>query len=147
MLKQKIQEDLIAALKNKDQLKLNTLRFVTSRIKNQEIEKKADLNDEEVLVILKKFAKELKESIEASKKANRQELVEENQKQLAIVSAYLPEEISDDQLKQEIEKIIADNKSLYDQNPKAIIGICMKSLKSKADPSRIIKILNSYVSH
>ncbi|MGB9609191.1 MAG: GatB/YqeY domain-containing protein [Minisyncoccia bacterium] len=147
MLKQKIQEDLIAALKNKDQLKLNTLRFVTSRIKNQEIEKKADLNDEEVIIILKKFAKELKESIEASKKANRQELVEENQKQLTIVSAYLPEEISDDQLKQEIEKIIADNKALYDQNPKAIIGLCMKSLKSKADPSRIIKVLNTYVNH
>ncbi|MGB9883503.1 MAG: GatB/YqeY domain-containing protein [Microgenomates group bacterium] len=147
MLKQKIQEDLIAALKNKDQLKLNTLRFVTSRIKNQEIEKKADLNDEEVIIILKKFAKELKESIEASKKANRQELVNENQKQLAIVSTYLPEEISDDQLKHEIEKIIADNKALYDQNPKAIIGLCMKSLKSKADPSRIIKVLNTYVNH
>lgn len=147
MLKQKLQEEIITALKNKDQLKLNTLRFVISRIKNQEIEKKSDLNDDEVLLILKKFVKELKEAIESFQKANRQDLIVENQKQLEIISAYLPKEISDEQLKLEIEKIIAENKALYDKNPKAIIGVCMKNLKAKADPSRIMKILSSYVNH
>jgi uncharacterized protein YqeY len=71
-------------------------------------------------------------------------LVDSNKKQLSIVSEYLPAEISDEELKSEIEKIIKDNQSLYDNNPKAIIGICMKLLKSKAGPSRIMKEISAY---
>lgn len=147
MLRQKLQEDQLKALKSGDKNKLQVLRFIISKIKNKEIEKKEELNDEETLIILKKFAKELKESIQAFEKGNRADLVEENKKQLEIVSQYLPAEISDEDLKKEIEKIITDNKTLYDQNPKAIIGICMKLLRSKADPSRIMKVLSSYESH
>lgn len=147
MLRQKLQEDQLKALKSGDKNKLQVLRFIISKIKNKEIEKKEELNDEETLIILKKFAKELKESIQAFEKGNRADLVEENKKQLEIVSQYLPVEISDEDLKKEIEKIITDNKTLYDQNPKAIIGICMKLLRSKADPSRIMKVLSSYESH
>ena len=84
-------------------------------------------------MVLKKIAKELKESIEAFEKGNRPDLVKENKKQLVVVSQYLPAEITEEELKKEIEKIIADNKAIYDQNPKAIIGICMKQLKAKAD--------------
>ena len=69
---------------------------------------------------------------------------DDSKKQLAIVSVYLPEEISDEELKQEVEKIIKENQALFDKNQKAIIGICMKQLKSKADPVRIMKIISSY---
>lgn len=144
MLRQKLQEDQLTALKSKDSEKLSVLRFVISQIKNKEIDKKSELNDEETIAVLKKIAKELKESIEAFEKGDRDDLVENSKKQLNIVSQYLPAEISDDELKKEVEKIIGDNKSLYDQNPKAIIGICMKLLKSKADPSRIMKVLSAY---
>ncbi|MBW7959889.1 GatB/YqeY domain-containing protein [Patescibacteria group bacterium] len=143
MLRQKLQDEQIAALKSKNTEKLEVIRFVISLIKNREIEKKAELDDEEVLTVLKKFAKELKESITAFEKGNRKELVDRNKKQLEIISQYLPNEISDEELDKEIDKIIADNKAAYDQNPKVIIGICMKLLKTKADPSRIIKAIGS----
>lgn len=144
MLRQKLQEDQIIALKNKDSEKLSVLRFIISRIKNKEIDKKSELTDEETLDVLKKAAKELKESIESFEKGGRNDLVEDSKKQLNIVSQYLPAELSDDQLKKEIEKIISENRALYDQNPKAIIGVCMKLLKSKADSGRIMKILSAY---
>lgn len=147
MLRQKLQQDQITALKSGDKSRLEVLRFVIAQVKNKEIEKKTELNDEETLGVLKKFAKELKESIDAFEKGGRKDLVEANKKQLEIVAQYLPAEITDEELKKEIEKIIADNKAVYDQNPKAIIGICMKLLKSKADPSRIMKMLSSYGSH
>ncbi len=145
MLRQKLQQDQITALKNKDQEKLDVLRFLISKIKNQEIDLKKDLNDEEIILIIKKNIKELNESIQAFKKGNRQDLVEKNQKQLSILTQYLPAELTDDQLKQEIEKIINTNQELFQKNKKAIIGIAMKNLKTKADSSRIMKILQEYL--
>lgn len=147
MLKQKLQEEQIKALKSGDKEKLSVLRFVLAQIKNKEIEKQKELNDDQVILVIKKIAKELKESIDAFKKTKRQDLVEENEKQLKIISLYLPEELTDNQLKQEIEKIISQNQELFNQNPKAIIGLCMRTLKSKADSSRIMKIIQLYVKN
>ena len=147
MLRQKLQDDQIAALKAGDKTKLGVLRFILAQIKNKEIDKKSELNDDETLVVLKKITKELKESIDAFEKGGRTELVEDNKKQLSVVFTYLPAEISDDELKAEIEKVIKENQSVFDNNQKAIIGICMKQLKSKADPGRIMKTLQQFLSH
>lgn len=147
MLRQKLQDDQLAALKTGAKDKLSVLRFIIAQIQNKEIDKKSELNDEETLSVLKKIAKELKESIDAFIKGNRADLVEANKKQLEIVSQYLPAEITDEELKKEVKKIISDNKAVYEQNKKAIIGICMKFLKSKADPSRIMKVLITYGNH
>jgi len=145
MLRQKLQDDQIAALKAGDKTRLNVLRFILAQIKNKEIDKKSDLNDEEVLIVLRKVIKELKESVEAFEKGERKELAEDSKKQLEIASVYLPAEISDSELKGEVEKIIKENQAVFDNNQKAIIGICMKSLKSKADPGRIMKILQGII--
>ena len=145
MLRQKLQDDQIAALKAGDKTRLNVLRFILAQIKNKEIDKKSDLNDEEVLIVLRKVIKELKESVEAFEKGERKELAEDSKKQLEIASVYLPAEISDSELKGEVEKVIKENQAVFDNNQKAIIGICMKSLKSKADPGRIMKILQGII--
>ncbi len=145
MLRQKLQQDQITALKNKDQEKLDVLRFLISKIKNKEIDLKKDLNDEEIILIIKKVIKELNESTDAFKKGNRQDLVEKNQKQLSILTQYLPAELTDDQLKKEVEKIINANQELFQKNKKAIIGIVMKNLRAKANSSQIMKILEEYL--
>lgn len=143
MLRQKLQDDQIAALKSGDKTKLGILRFILAQIKNKEIDKKSELNDEETMVVLRKIIKELKESVEAFEKGGRKELAEDNKKQLEVASIYLPAELTDEELKNEIEKVIKDNQTTFDNNQKAIIGICMKALKSKADPGRIMKTLQS----
>lgn len=157
MLKKKIYDEQIQALKNRDREKLSILRYILAQIKNKEIDKKptspagkSELINEEVIFVLRKISKELNESIEASKKGGRDDLISEYQKQLQVVSSYLPKEISDEELKKEVEKIIDKNKELSEKNPpaggqvqKAIIGICVKELKSKADPARIVRILHS----
>jgi len=150
MLKQKIFKDQIQALKNHDQEKLSILRYILAQIKNKEIEKKpsesggkSDLTDEETTSVLRKIAKELNESIEAFKKGEREDLVFEYQKQLQVVSSYLPKELSDAELKKEIEKIVRESQDIYKKNPKAIIGVCVGKLKNKADSSRIVRILQS----
>lgn len=146
MLRQKIVADQIQALKNHDQEKLSTLRYILAQIKNKEIDEKSDLNDQEVISILRKISKELNESIEAFKKGGRDDLISGSQKQLQLVLTYLPKEMSDEELKKEIEKVIQEyNKNLPAgrQDPKAIIGVCVGKLKSKAESSRIVKLLQS----
>ncbi|MFA6533027.1 MAG: GatB/YqeY domain-containing protein [Patescibacteria group bacterium] len=145
MLRQKLQDDQLTALKAGEKTKLGVLRFILAQIKNKEIDKKSFLTDEETLLVLRKVIKELKESVEAFEKGGRIELADDNKKQLEIASVYLPAEISDEQLKTEIEKTIKENQAIFDNNQKAIIGICMKQLKSKADPGRIMKTLQSII--
>ena len=146
MLRQKLQDDQIVALKSGDKTRLEILRFILAQIKNKEIDKKSELNNEETLVVLKKVAKELKESIEAFEKGGRKDLSDGSKKQLEIISVYLPAEISDKELKGEVEKVIKENQAVFDNNKKAIIGICMKQLKSKADSDRIMKTLQEYLT-
>ena len=146
MIQKKLQEDQYAALKKKDVATVSVLRYVLSQIKNREIEKKASLTDEEVIITLRKHVKELNESIESFKAGGRADLVAEYEKQLSIITPYLPEEISDEELSEEIQKLIQQHKDMYEKNPKALIGICVKELKSKAEPSRIIKLLNTLPS-
>lgn len=141
MLRQKLQDDQLTALKSGDKAKLEIVRFVLAKVKNQEIEKKSELNDEETLAVLKKVVRELNESKEAAVKGDRKDLVEQNEAQLAMLAPYLPAELSDEQLDSEIRAVIKKNKEVFDKDKKAIIGLCMKELRSKADGARIMKLL------
>ena len=143
MIKDQIKKDQLQALKNKDQARVNILRYILSKIQNQEIATQKNLTENEEIAVLQKIKKELNESLASGEKAGRQELISQAKAELAVVSSYLPPELSDEQLKKEIEKLIAQNQELYQKNPKALIGLCIKSLKNVADSSRIIAVLNS----
>lgn len=143
MLYEQLQAEQITALKSKDTVKLQTIRGIIAQIKNKEIEKRAPLTEEEVVTVIKKTKKELLESIESFTKGARADLIEESQKQLDIVNVYLPSELSNEELQKAVQALIEGNKDAIAKNPKAIIGICMRELKSKADSSRILAALGS----
>ena len=143
MLRDQIQSDQIAALKAGEKEKVEALRFILSQIKNKEIDKKEPLNDEESVSLLRKTIKELNESIEAFTKGGRTEMADQSKKQLEILSGYLPSEISDEELKAAVQTIVDSNKEVFEKNRNAVIGICMKELRSKAAPDRIMKTLQS----
>src|SRR4030043_1980936 len=103
MIKEKIKADLISTMKAKDEIRLNLLRYILAKIQNQEIAKQKDLSDEEVISILQKQLKELGETEEAAKKANRTELIAQSQKEKTIVSSYLPQPLSDQDLTEKIK--------------------------------------------
>lgn len=128
-------------MKAKEVLKLQTIREIISKIKNKEIDKGGPLVDEEILEVIKKIKKEILESVESFEKGGRADLVAETKKQLAIVTSYLPAEISDEELKTQITALLEKNKDVIAKNQKASIGICMKELRSKADSARILAAL------
>lgn len=145
MIKIRILEDQTAAIKAKDMETLTTIRYVLAEVKNKEIEKQTDLSDAEVIAILQKQVKQLHESIDAFIKAGRTELADQYTKQLEIIKKYLPAELSDEDLKKVIDALKAANQVQYAQNPKSFIGIAMKHLRGKADPQRILKLLQEVV--
>lgn len=110
MLKEKIQIDLNAALKARDNLKTSTLRFVLSEIKNKEIEKRGSpLTDDDITRLLAASVKRRQESIVQFRAGGRQDLAEKEQAELVIIKSYLPESISREDLvklvKQTIQKL------------------------------------------
>lgn len=137
MLRQQLQTDQLAALKSGDKVTLNVLRYIVAQLKYKEIEKKAELNDEEVVAALRKQLKELQEAIDSAEKAGRQDLIDENKVQIDVIKRYMPAEISDEEIESEIKKLVENNQGSIEKNAKAIIGIAMGALKTKADPSRI----------
>lgn len=141
MLYEQLQAEQITAMKAKEVLKLQTIREIISKIKNKEIDKGGPLVDEEILEVIKKIKKEILESVESFEKGGRADLVAETKKQLAIVTSYLPAEISDEELKAQITALLEKNKDVIAKNQKASIGICMKELRSKADSARILAAL------
>lgn len=142
MLKTKIQEELTDALKSGLADKVETLRFLMADIKNEEINSRQELSDDDVLNIVKKSVKKLADASVLFEKGGRPDLVQQNKQQIDILSVYLPAQLSDEELESEIKKIITENQDAYNANPKSIIGIAMKSLSSRADPQRIMKALS-----
>ena len=104
-LGEKIEEDFKEALKSRDKDRLSILRMIKSSIKNEEIEKKESLNDEEISAILRLFVKRAKEAIEQFSNAGRTELAEKETKELAIVRNYLPKQPDED----EVRKIVRES--------------------------------------
>ncbi len=148
-IKEKIQKKIIEAMKQGKKEEVETLRFLMARIKNFEIDKKAKTNqeitDEDVINLIRKIIKELDESIVAFEKGKRENLAQASKKQKEILSLFLPPELSDEELKKEIEKIINENQEIYQKNKKAIIGIMMKNLRGKVNSQRVLKILQEFL--
>jgi hypothetical protein len=143
MIYQQLQSDQLAAMKAHETAKLLTIRGIISAIKNKEIDKGSALTDNEVVLVLQKAKKECLESIDSFTKGWRQDLLDEAKIQLQIVASYLPAELSDDELKTLVTTIVENNKAAIEKNPKALIGLCMKELRGKAESTRIMQIIQS----
>jgi len=112
-LLKKLDEDLITALKKSDKLKLSVLRMAKAAVKNQQIDKGRELRDEEILAIFSTMAKQRRESIEQFLKGGRDDLVQQETLELAILQSYMPAQLStqeiDDMILQAIEETSAKN--------------------------------------
>lgn len=107
-LVEKIQKDLVDAMRSKDELRLSVLRGIKSAIKYKETEKIRALDESESIQILQTLVKQRKESIDQFGKGNRQDLVDKETKELAILESYLPAGASDAEMDAAISKAIAE---------------------------------------
>jgi uncharacterized protein len=103
---QKIQTDIIVAMKAKDEHKLTTLRMVKSALKNKEIDKREPLTDAEESQILTTLIKQRKESVESFTKGGRPELAEKERVEIGMIEGYLPQAAGEDEIKKVVEGVI-----------------------------------------
>jgi len=138
MLKTTIQKDITEAMKAGEKQKLEVLRYLNSQIQNEEIAAgRKELTDEQIVKLINNQLKKIKESLELFQKGKRDDLVAKTNFEIEILSGYLPQQISDEELEKEIDKILTANKNIT--NPGALIGLSVKALAGKADNTRIAK--------
>ena len=106
-IKAQINQDLKDAMKSGDNFKRDALRMLNSAFKQVEVDKRITLSDEEVIKILKSAYKQREDAATAYKNANRDDLYEQESKEMALILNYLPKQLEDAQLEQEIQSIIA----------------------------------------
>src|SRR5665648_388944 len=102
-LEETIFNDMIEALKGKEKLKLSTLRLIRAAIKNAEISKKDKLTEDEIIGIISNHLKKLEESLDIFTKGQRPELADKAKKEIKIVKEYLPEQLSEEEIKKIVE--------------------------------------------
>ena len=145
-LKDKLMEDLKDAMKNKDELKKNTVTMIRAAIKQIEVDKRVELNDDEVVEIISKEAKKRKDALAEFEKAGRQDLIDQTNAELELIKTYLPEELSVEELTSIIEETIKEvgAESMKD------MGKVMQAVKTKtagrADGKTINEIVKSKLS-
>lgn len=145
MIRDEIQHALIAAMKEKNVKRLETLRFIMSEIKNTEIDVKHELTDVEITDLIQKQKKKLDQSVDMFEKAGRDDLVNEYRAQTTIMSEYLPEQLSVDEVRSELASLLEQQASMRESNPKALIGAAMTHFKGKADPKIVLEELKALV--
>ena len=126
-LKEKITVDMQDAMRSKDSEKLNAIRLLQSSIKQKEVDDRVEIDDTMILNIIEKMLKQRRDSIEAFKKANRNDLVAKEEFEVKLLQTYMPEPLSSEDVEKEIDSAIkaADAKSMKD------MGIVMSAVKLK----------------
>jgi uncharacterized protein len=145
-LLKRIDEDLIKALKAGEKLRATVLRGLKSDIKYRQIDKQGEMTDEDIIGVLSTAAKKRKESIDQFRSGNRIDLVDKETAELAIITAYLPEQLSETRIRELISEAIKETGA--DSPAKA--GLVMKSLmpkvKGKADGKLVSKLVSEMLS-
>jgi uncharacterized protein len=130
-LAEKIQKDLVGAMRAKEELRLSVLRGIKAAIKHREVEKMRALDEAESIQILQTLVKQRKESIDQFTKGNRNDLAEKESKELAIIESYLPAGASDAEMDAAIAKAIAETGASSIKQMGAVVKAAKAALEGK----------------
>ena len=142
-IKDRINDDVKAAMRSKDKERLGALRLIQAAFKQKEVDERIELNDEQTLAILDKMAKQHRDSIDQFKKANRDDLVEVEQKELNIIEEYLPAQLSDDEINTLIEGAISETGAESMKDMGKVMGILKGQLQGRADMGKVSGLIKS----
>jgi uncharacterized protein YqeY len=137
-LSEQIQKDIVVAMKAKDELKLSVLRMVKSAIQLREVEKMRKLDEAESIQLLQTLLKQRKESIDQFTKGGRQDLVDKEVKEAAVLETYLPAGASDAEMDAAITKAIADTGANSMKHMGAVVKAAKEVLTGKAVDGKVL---------
>lgn len=146
-LKETLPVELKDALRAGDKVKLSTLRLIVSAINYAEIDQQKQLDDQGVHAVVAKMIKQRKESIEAFKAGNRQDLVDKEQAELNILESYMPKQLTHDEIIAEAKKVIAEVGANKPQDMGKVMGKLTPLLRGKADGKEVAAVVTELLKH
>ena len=145
-IKEKLQQDLKESLKKKDTIRLNTVRSIINAIKNKEIDLRKELTEDEIYGILNTLAKQRRESIEQYEKGGRQDLVEQEKRELEIILEYLPEQLSDEEIEKIVKETIEEVGASSIKDMGKVMKAVMPKVKGRADGKKVNEMVKKFLS-
>ncbi len=136
-LKERITEDMKAAMRAKEMERLGTIRLLTAAIKQKEVDERVELDDAGVIAIVDKLIKQRKDSIDAFQKAARQDLADKEAAEMAVLTAYLPARLSAEEVAAEVRAIVAELGASGPGDMGKVMGAVKARLAGKADMGQV----------
>lgn len=140
-LVKELDKDIIEAMKEKDSVKLATLRGVKGNMKMQNIDHKKEINDELLIEVVSKEIKTRNESIKEFEKGSRQDLIDKTKAEIEILNKYLPEQLSKEEIEQIIDKVFAEVNPTGMKDMGKIMGAVTPLVKGKADIGMVSSLI------
>ena len=142
-LVKKLDEEIISAMKEKNTLKLNTLRGVKAAMKQANIDHKKEINDELLIDVVSKEIKTRNESIKEFEKGNRDDLITKTKEEIEVLSTYLPEQLTEEELNEIIDKVFNEVNPTGMSDMGKVMGKVTPLVKGKADMGLVSSIIKS----
>ena len=146
-IKDRMMEDLKSSMRSRDTARTTVLRYLRSEIHNQEIEDGADLDEDGVIAVLGRQAKQRRDSIDAFRQGNRPDLVEKEEGQLAVIMDYLPRQLSDDEAAEIAKRVIAEMGASGPGDMGRVMGQVMPQVRGRAEGHRVSKLVSALLSN
>jgi len=140
-IKQTISEDMKTFMRAKDTARLGAVRLLQASIKQKEIDDRVELTDDQVLSVIQKMLKQRKDSIEAYQKADRQDLIDQEQLEIDVLSKYMPEPLTDDEVSKIIDEVIFEVNATDMKDMGKVVGVLKSKISGRADMGQVSKIV------
>ncbi len=145
-LKEKITEDMKAAMRAKESEKLATIRLLQAAIKQKEVDERIELTDDQVLAVIDKMVKQRKDSITQIEAGGRQDLADIEKAELVVVSAYMPAALSDAEVQAEVAAAVAAVGAAGPQDMGKVMGVLKPKLAGRADMTAVSAMVKAALS-
>lgn len=136
-LKEKISEDMKAAMRAKESGKLATIRLLTAAMKQKEVDERVELDDAMILGIIEKMIKQRKDSVTQFEAGGRQDLADQEKAEMVILSAYMPAQLSDAEVQAEVTAAVAETGAAGPQDMRKVIDVLKTKLAGRADMGKV----------
>jgi uncharacterized protein YqeY len=142
-LKAQISEDMKNAMRAKDSVRLGTIRLLQAAIKQREVDERIELTDEDVISVLEKMLKQRRDSIAAYESANRVDLADIEKAEVIVLQAYLPKQLTEDEVKALLENVITDTGATSIKDMGKVMGAIKPLVAGKADMGKISGLIKA----
>lgn len=142
-LRERVNEDVKAAMKAREAERLGTLRLLTAALKQREVDERITLEDAGVVAVIEKMLKQRKDSIAQYEQAGRQDLADAEKREVAILSAYLPQQLSEAELAAAVAKAVADSGAKSPADMGKVMAIVKPLVAGKADMGKVSALVKA----